>query len=463
MKNIFNLFIRLFCVVLLLLTSVCAYGTESNWEKFEKVVNSLNDETQKSSPNARMITFLQGEFDRLVATPEVRKRLVKQMERFRYRHPHESLQVMKAIFLETTLDKKNRLRWLFFSSVVGDGKNGNNPALNELRAFIADNSSQKKDNENVVRDSEELKENTKEATTTASIVAEETALLASEIASEVLDSALKEANEEELQTASMKPACERKRVASNKKNSVREDLKPIAFTLPDGTRMEFMPIPAGTFVMGSPEDEEGHADDENQVRVNITKAFYMGKTEVTEAQFLEFFDDDSPSGNKNDEPVAKVSWNEAMEYCKALTKWAHKQGKFLGWMFTLPTEAQWEYACRAGTTTMYHSGGKRRDLKRVAWYDETSGCGVNEVAQKEPNLWGLYDMHGNVWEWCSDWYARELQGGDDPTGPESGSRRVYRGGSWSYDAQRCRSAFRYCYSPGSRSDGLGFRVALVRE
>ncbi len=240
-------------------------------------------------------------------------------------------------------------------------------------------------------------------------------------------------------------------------------LDPFTLVLPGGTKMEFMPIPAGTFVMGSPEDEDGRDSDENQVRVNITKAFYMGKTEVTEAQFLEFFDDDSPSGNKNNEPVEKVTWNEAMEYCKALTKWAHKQGKFLGWMFTLPTEAQWEYACRAGTTTMYHSGGKRRDLKRVAWYSETSKWNEHEVAQKEPNLWGLYDMHGNVWEWCSDWYARKLQGGDDPTGPESGSFRVLRGGGWLFSAQGCRSALRGGVSPGYRGNYLGFRVALVQE
>ncbi len=249
----------------------------------------------------------------------------------------------------------------------------------------------------------------------------------------------------------------------SQKEEATNALAPIVLTLPNGTKMEFMPIPAGTFMMGSPKDEDGRDKDEDQVQVNITKAFYMGKTEVTEAQFLEFYDDDSPSGNKNNEPVAKVSWYEAMEYCEALTRWAHKQGKFLGWKFTLPTEAQWEYACRAGTTTMYHSGNKRRDLKRVARYYEESGLGVREVAQKEPNAFGLYDMHGNVWEWCLDWYGSRLQGGDNPTGPKSGSGRVYRGGGWDFSARSCRSANRGCDSPGIRSGSLGFRVALVRE
>ena len=250
---------------------------------------------------------------------------------------------------------------------------------------------------------------------------------------------------------------------SQLKREQKKELEPFSLTLPGGTKMEFMPIPAGTFVMGSPKDEDGRDNDEDQVQVNITKSFYMGKTEVTEAQFLELYDDDSPSGNKDNEPVAEVSWNEAMEYCEALTRWAHKQGKFLGWKFTLPTEAQWEYACRAGTTTMYHSGNKRRDLKRVARYCEEPGWGVREVAQKEPNAFGLYDMHGNVWEWCLDWYGSRLQGGDNPTGPKSGSARVFRGGSWLNLAQDCRSAERNGHSPVYRYYHLGLRVALVRE
>ncbi|MBP3301926.1 MAG: formylglycine-generating enzyme family protein [Opitutales bacterium] len=240
-------------------------------------------------------------------------------------------------------------------------------------------------------------------------------------------------------------------------------LDPFTLALPDGTKMEFIPIPAGTFMMGSPEDEEGRSDDENQVRVNITNAFYMGKTEVTEAQYSAVMNDDAPSNNGENEPVTKVCWGDAMSFCKQLTAWAHSQGKMLGWKFTLPTEAQWEYACRAGTTTIYYSGDKIRDLKRVAWYTDTPGFGTSPVGKKVPNAWGLYDMHGNVWEWCSDWYDRKLQGGENPIGPKSGLNRVNRGGSWSNEASRCRSAERDYDSPSTCLFNLGFRVALVRE
>ena len=258
--------------------------------------------------------------------------------------------------------------------------------------------------------------------------------------------------------------------------------KPFILALPDGyhkVKMEFMPIPAGKFVMGSPKNEEGHHEDEDQVQVNITKAFYMGKTEVTEAQYATMmFDDSGFSDFSLLYPVTRVSWSDAMEFCKRLTAWAHERGKMLGWKFTLPTEAQWEYACRAGTTTMYHSGDGFSDLMRVVEVRECVHSALDKelgsyaVMSKEPNAWGLYDMHGNVIEWCLDWYGSRLQGGDDPTGPKSGSapicRRICRGGSWRFSDfddwwVSYRSAARGGFPPKTRFNTLGFRVALVRE
>ena len=139
-----------------------------------------------------------------------------------------------------------------------------------------------------------------------------------------------------------------------------------------------------------------------------------------------------------------------------------------GYKFDLPTEAQWEYACRAGTTTSLNSGknitsnGSCYNLDEVGWYSNNSDGYTHEVGQKKPNAWGIYDMHGNVWEWCRDWYGDYPSASvTDPTGPNGGSNRVLRGGSWFSDARDCRSADRINYYPGSRSNELGFRLALV--
>jgi formylglycine-generating enzyme required for sulfatase activity len=128
-----------------------------------------------------------------------------------------------------------------------------------------------------------------------------------------------------------------------------------------------------------------------------------------------------------------------------------------GWKFALPTEAQWEYACRAGEKGPF-SGGSLDD---VGWYDENSDSETHEVGEKKPNAWGLHDMHGNVWEWCADWWDDTLKGGVDPTGPSSGVDRVYRGGSWGFDASDCRAARRGGSGPDDRLNDLGFRPALV--
>jgi formylglycine-generating enzyme required for sulfatase activity len=167
----------------------------------------------------------------------------------------------------------------------------------------------------------------------------------------------------------------------------------------------------------------------------------------------------NPSTFKGDDlPVEQVTWDEAMEFCRKLTERERAANRLpAGYGYTLPTEAQWEYACRAGTTGDYAG-----DLDAMAWYDKNSGGTPHPVGTKRANAWGLADMHGNVCERCLDWYDDKYRGGEvtNPRGPASGSFRVLRGGGWSFDALGVRSAVRFSGSPGSRGDDLGFRLAL---
>ncbi len=230
------------------------------------------------------------------------------------------------------------------------------------------------------------------------------------------------------------------------------------------TGIELVYIPAGTFTMGSPTDEAGRSDDEVQHRVTISKGFYMGKYEVTQAQWEKIMET-NPSGFKGGSlPVEQVSWDDCQGFC---TK--------AGGRLRLPTESEWEYACRAGTTGAYGGTGK---LDEMGWYYENSGterlsdaswdfekltsnhCQTHPVGQKQPNAWGLYDMNGNVCEWCADWCVPYSDNDTDPNGAESGSLRVYRGGSWGHATQHCRSAYRNRGEPGFRFYSLGFRVVL---
>jgi formylglycine-generating enzyme required for sulfatase activity len=170
----------------------------------------------------------------------------------------------------------------------------------------------------------------------------------------------------------------------------------------------------------------------------------------------------NPSYFKNagaNAPVEGVSWDDAQEYCRKLTERERAAGRLpAGYEYSLPTEAQWEYACRAGTTGPYAGNG---DLSSMGWYDDNSGSTTHPVGQKQANAWGLYDMHGNVWEWCHDWYGSYPGGAvTDPTGASSGSYRVGRGGSWNLDAGFCRSALRIILDPSNRFINLGFRLAL---
>ena len=221
-------------------------------------------------------------------------------------------------------------------------------------------------------------------------------------------------------------------------------------------RGEMVRIPPGSFVMGSP---RGGGDDERPVtRVTLTTAFSLGKTQVTQRSWMAVMGS-NPSAFKGESlPVERVSWDDAMEFCRKLTTLERSAGRLpSGYVYTLPTEAQWEYACRAGTTGDYAG-----EVQAMAWSAENSGDTTHVVATKQANAWGLHDMHGNVWEWCADWYADKLPGGSvsDFKGAASGSNRVNRGGSWGIDAADCRSAVRLGYSPGNRGGSLGFRLAL---
>jgi formylglycine-generating enzyme required for sulfatase activity len=221
-----------------------------------------------------------------------------------------------------------------------------------------------------------------------------------------------------------------------------------------------VPIPAGTFLMGSTDDEADRGDDEGpQTQVTLTREFFLGATDVTQGQY-EAVMGANPSDFKRvgkDAPVEQISWDQAMAFCQKLTGREWNAGRLpAAYTFTLPTEAQWEYACRAGTTEAY--AGEPADM---AWYDQNSGGTTHAVAAKQPNAWGLYDMNGNVYQWCLDWYGK-YPGGSvrDWSGPATGTAHVLRGGSWYYSETYCRSAYRD-YDPGFVGNILGFRMALV--
>ena len=163
-------------------------------------------------------------------------------------------------------------------------------------------------------------------------------------------------------------------------------------------------------------------------------------------------------------PVESVSWEDAVEFCRVFTEQERKAGRLPpGWEYHLPTEAQWEYACRAGTQTAYSFGDEDLRLGDFAWHSGNSAERTHEVGQKLPNAWGLHDVHGNVWEWCRDAYQETLVGGTDPEFAQQATYRVHRGGSWDFSAVLCRLAYRNGYAPGVRRVDLGFRLALVQS
>ena len=240
----------------------------------------------------------------------------------------------------------------------------------------------------------------------------------------------------------------------------------------NGVEFAFRYCPPGTFTMGSPVNEvKSQYDKETPCKVTLSQGFWTLETAVTQALWKAIMRTNpscfSPSGAAADKvdgldtlrfPVEQVSWNDCQKFIRKLNASA---GGPEGWEFRLPTEAEWEYACRAGTTGPYNVDGASLDA--LGWYGANSVAKPNCVGQKKPNAWGLYDMHGNVWEWCADWFKPDHYDATprtDPTGPKSGSRRVLRGGSWDCRAKCCRSSFRLGLAPTDRNNNFGFRLVL---
>jgi formylglycine-generating enzyme required for sulfatase activity len=223
--------------------------------------------------------------------------------------------------------------------------------------------------------------------------------------------------------------------------------------------MAFSFVPPGTFLMGSPPGEKGRRDGEVRHRVKLTAARWLGTCPVTQAQWQAVTGHSPNRFSGGGHPVQAVSWHECVEFC----------GK-LGGKARLPTEAEWEWACRAGTTTPFYFGDTASAGQancgggQGEWAERASGGQTTPVESFLPNAWGLFDLHGNVGEWCADWYG-PYPGRDaaDPEGPQEGEGRVLRGGSWRCGPRECRSAARSGLRQGDRRNDVGFRVVLGPE
>lgn len=223
--------------------------------------------------------------------------------------------------------------------------------------------------------------------------------------------------------------------------------------------MEFVLILAGEFDMGSSSEEKGRSDSESPVhRVTIENPFYISKSLVTQKQWKNLMGNNPSSFKGEGLPIDHVSWKEVQEFVKKLNAIENTD------KYRLPSEAEWEYACRAGTQTRYFFGNDESKLNEYAWYVENSGRKTHSICRKKPNPWGLYDMHGNVWEWVQDeWHDNYNSAPSNGNAWEDGggSFRVSRGGSWYCDSESCRSASRFRRETENRFGNLGFR--LVRE
>ena len=278
--------------------------------------------------------------------------------------------------------------------------------------------------------------------------------------------------------------CRAEKIVELGKNA-KTKLEEIHVKLPglpsDAKPLEMVKIPAGTFTMGSPIDERGRDSDEGPLHdVTLRRAFYLGKCEVTQAQWEAVMGSNLSTestvaqingtyGVGDDYPVYYVSWDDCQTFVEKLN--GTGQGTF-----RLPTEAEWEYACRAGMDTRYSFGDALECsdyeshctlMDEHMWWRGNRSYGgerdgSKEVGRKRPNPWGLFDMHGNVYELCSDWYGSYRSGSQtEPQGPTSGTYRIKRGGNWLFDARICRSAHRNYASPDARGENIGFR--LLRE
>ncbi len=216
--------------------------------------------------------------------------------------------------------------------------------------------------------------------------------------------------------------------------------------------MKLAYIPAEEFEMGSPVDENGRVEDEERHRVKLTRGFRIGVMEVTQEQWEAVMAFNRSNFKGDDLPVEKISWRDVVAFCKKL---GEKEGN----VYRLPTESEWEYACRAGAAVAFGGTG---DLDEMGWYAENSDERTHPVGSKRANAWGLYDMHGNVSEWCSDRYGAEYPEGPvvDPTGPSEGTYRVIRGGSWSHFWRACRCAARGSAPVSYQLRQTGFRVVM---
>ena len=230
--------------------------------------------------------------------------------------------------------------------------------------------------------------------------------------------------------------------------------------------MKLVLIPKGTFMMGAPFDESGAGNDEAQHKVTISNEYYLGINEVTQSQYEKVmganpsvFNASQINGDSSMHPVENVSWVNAVAFCRKLSKLPEE--KNAGRVYRLPTEAQWEFACRADSSTMYYYGENPLRIIKYAWFRGNSREQTHPVEQKIANAWGLYDMHGNVWEWCSDWYGEYPKDPvSDPTGPKEGDYKVIRSGSYDGDLAFCRSGKRGRFDPYLNYHNIGFRVAM---
>ncbi len=223
-------------------------------------------------------------------------------------------------------------------------------------------------------------------------------------------------------------------------------------------------IEPGKFLMGSPANEVGRWDDEKQHPVTLTGGYWLFDAPVTQALWQAVMGANPSRFKGDDRPVEQVSWKDCARFIEKLNV------EIPGLGLQLPTEAQWEYACRAGTAAATYAGDLEDETKSsvltdIAWYRANSGSDTHSVGEKNPNPWGIYDMLGNVYEWCSDWWSGDLGGKHevDPTGPKRGTYRVFRGGGWYGRARHVRAAYRVSYGPGHRGDDVGFRCARVQD